>query len=144
MIHTLREGYFQQAPKPPERIPDSALQQEVQTLEELLKSVSTLARAADIEERTRAAVALSVKYGKRKELMSVVEGLGVDYASVFQTLQMGQVELLSRLEQAQREGSGTVMCRAVLFVRDSITACGIGKRQYPDQFSESSLYADTL
>lgn len=129
------------ASKPPERIPDS-LQQEVQTLEELLKSVATLARAADIEERTRVACRLILNYGKRAH--GAVTDLGVDYASVFQTLQVGQVELLSRLERAQQEGSGTVLARAVLFVRDSITACGIGKRQYPDQFSESSLYADTL
>ena len=55
----------------PERIPDNVLQEQIRTLEALLQSVSTLARGVDADARTRHAVSLTMKYGKRKELMSV-------------------------------------------------------------------------
>jgi hypothetical protein len=128
----------------PERIPDAALQEkalQVQTLEELLKAVSALARSVDIELRTRHAVSLVIKYGK--QAMSVVEGLGVDALSVAVALQKSETELLGLLQQAEREGTGTPIWRAVLFVRDAIQVDRHGKRQYCDEF-ESSLYADSL
>ena len=130
----------------PERIPDDrvpALQEQVSTLESLLKDVSALARAVNVEERTRAAVALSVKYGKRA--MSAVEGLGVDFSTVAFALQKSETELLGFLQQAQQEGTGTPIWRAVLFVKYEIQVDRHGKRRFPDEFSsESSLYADTL
>ena len=98
----------------PERIPDDrvpALQEQVSLLESLLKDVSALARAVNVEERTRAAVALSVKYGKRA--MSAVEGLGVDFSIVAVALQKSETELLGFLQQAQQEGTGTPIWRAV-------------------------------
>ncbi len=101
----------------PERIPDDripALQEQVSTLESLLKDVSALARAVNVEERARAAVALSVKYGKRA--MSAVEGLGVDFSTVAFALQKSETELLGFLQQAQQEGTGTPIWRAVLAV----------------------------
>lgn len=132
------------AQREPERIPDDrvpALQEQVSTLESFLKDVSALARAVNVEERTRAAVALSVKYGKRA--MSAVEGLGVDFSTVAVALQKSETELLGLLQQAQQEGTGTPIWRAVLFVRDAIQVDRHGKRQYCDEF-ESSLYADSL
>jgi hypothetical protein len=130
-----------------ERIPDSVLQEQVRTLEELLKSVATLARGVDVDARTRHAVSLTMKYGKRKELMSVVEGLGVDYASVVTSLNRSETELLTLLQSAGREGTATPIWRAVLAVKYEIQVDGHGKRQSPyrDEFdSESSLYADSL
>ena len=122
----------------------SALQEQVRTLEELIKSVATLARSCDIEPRTRHAVSLVIKYGKRKELMSAVEGLGVDFSSVAVALQKSETELLGLLQQAQQEGTGTPIWRAVLAVKYQVQVDGHGKRQYRDEFSESSLYADSL
>ena len=129
----------------PERIPDSVLQEQVRTLEELLKSVATLARSCDIESRTRHAVSLVIKYGKR--VFPVVEGIGVDFSSVAVALQKSETELLGFLQQAQQEGTGTPIWRAVLAVKYQVQVDGHGKRQSPyrDEFSdESSLYADTL
>jgi hypothetical protein len=124
-----------------DRIP--ALQQEVQTFESLLQDVSALARSVDIEERTRHAVSLIVKYGKRA--MSVVEGLGVDYASVVTSLNRSETELLTLLQSAEREGTATPIWRAVLALKYQVQVDGHGKRHYRDEFSDdSSLYADTL
>jgi hypothetical protein len=131
----------------PERIPDDrvqGLQEQVSTLESLLKTVATLARSCDIESRTRHAVSLVIKYGRRKELMSAVEGLGVDFSSVAVALQKSETELLGLLQQAQQEGTGTPIWRAVLAVKYQVQVDGHGKRQYRDEFSESSLYADSL
>jgi len=125
-----------------ERIPDSALQQ-ITTLEELLKAVSTLARGVDIEERARAACRLIVQYGKKS--MFAVGGLGVDYASVVTSLNRSENELLTLLQSAEREGTATPIWRAVLAVKYEIQVDGHGKRRYRDEFSsESSIYADTL
>ncbi len=124
-----------------ERIPDSALQQ-ITTLEELLKAVSTLARGVDVDARTRHAVSLVVKHGKRA--MSVVEGLGVDFSACASSLQKPESELLGLLSAAQQEGTGTPIWRAVLAVKYEIQVDGHGKRQHPDVFAESSLYADRL
>jgi hypothetical protein len=127
-----------------ERIPDSALQQ-ITTLEELLKAVSTLARGVDVDARTRHAVSLVIKHGKRA--MSVVEGLGVDFSACASSLQKPESELLGLLSAAQQEGTGTPIWRAVLAVKYEIQVDGHGKRQSPyrDEFdSESSLYADSL
>jgi hypothetical protein len=111
----------------PERIPDAVLQEQVQTLEALLKSVAALARGVDVESRARLAVSLVIKY-KSQAVRSVIEGMGVDYASVVTTLQKPKAELLSLLQQAEREGAATPLQKAVLFVRDGITAA-IGKQQ---------------
>ena len=124
---------------PDNRVP--ALQEQVSTLEELLKTVATLARSCDIESRTRHAVSLVIKYGK--QVFPVVEGIGVDFSSVAVALQKSETELLGLLQQAQQEGTGTPIWRAVLFVRDAIQVDRHGKRQYCDEF-ESSLYADSL
>jgi hypothetical protein len=124
-----------------ERIPDSALQQ-ITTLEELLKSVATLARGVDVDARTRHAVSLVIKHGKRA--MSVVEGLGVDFSACASSLQKPESELLGLLSAAQQEGTGTPIWRAVLAVKYEIQVDGHGKRQHPDVFAESNLYADTL
>jgi hypothetical protein len=125
-----------------ERIPDSALQQ-ITTLEELLKSVATLARGVDVDARTRHAVSLTMKYGKRA--MSVVEGLGVDYASVVTSLNRSDTELLTLLQSAEREGTATPIWRAVLALKYQVQVDGHGKRRYRDEFSDdSSLYADAL
>jgi hypothetical protein len=124
-----------------ERIPDSALQQ-ITTLEELLKAVSTLARGVDVDARTRHAVSLVIKHGKRA--MSVVEGLGVDFSACASSLQKPESELLGLLSAAQQEGTGTPIWRAVLAVKYEIQVDGHGKRQHPDVFAESSLYADRL
>ena len=105
-----------------QRIPDDrvlGLQEQVRTLEELIKSVATLARSCEIESRTRHAVSLVIKYGRRKELMSVVEGLGVDFSSVAVALQKSETELLGLLQQAQQEGTGTPIWRAVLALQVS-------------------------
>jgi hypothetical protein len=126
----------------PERIPDSVLQERVRTLEELLKSVTTLARSVDIEERTRHAVSLAIKYGR--SAMPAVEGMGVDFSRVATTLQKSETELIALLQQAEREGPMTPVYRAVLAVKYEIQVDGHGKRQHPDVFAESSLYADTL
>jgi len=123
---------------PDNRVP--ALQEQVSTLE-LLKTVATLARSCDIESRTRHAVSLVIKYGK--QVFPVVEGIGVDFSSVAVALQKSETELLGLLQQAQQEGTGTPIWRAVLFVRDAIQVDRHGKRQYCDEF-ESSLYADSL
>ena len=129
----------------PERIPDSALQEQITTLKELLKAVSTLARGFDVDARARHAVSITMKYGKRKELMSVVEGLGVDYASVITSLNRSETELLTLLQSAEREGTATPIWRAVLALKYQVQVDGHGKRHYRDEFSdESSLYADTL
>jgi hypothetical protein len=125
-----------------ERIPDSALQEQVDTLAELLKSVATLARGVDVDARTRHAVSITMKYGKRKELMSVVEGLGVDYASVVTSLNRSETELLTLLQSAEREGTATPIWRAVLAVKYEIQVDLHGKRQHPDVFADE--YADTL
>jgi hypothetical protein len=119
----------------PERIPDAVLQEQVQTLEELLKSVATLARSVDVEERTRHAVKLVVNYGVKAR--TAVEGLGVDFSSVSMALKEKDTELLSRLEQAKQEGPITPVLRAVLYQRDSITAT-IGKQQprFRNEFSD--------
>jgi hypothetical protein len=126
----------------PERIDDRipALQEQVQTLEELLKSVATLARSCDIESRTRHAVSLVIKYGKR--VFPVVEGIGVDFSSVTVALQKSETELLMMLQLAEREGDGTPIWRAVLAVKYEIQVDGHGKRQHPDCFADE--YADTL
>ena len=129
----------------PERIPDDrvqGLQEQVSTLESLLKDVSALARAVNVEERTRAACRLVISHGRKA--MSAVEGMGVDFSSVAVALQKSETELLGLLQQAQQEGTGTPIWRAVLFVRDAIQVDGHGKRQYRDEFAESSLYADSL
>ena len=129
----------------PERIPDSALQEQVDTLAELLKSVATLARGVAVDARTRHAVSITMKYGKRKELMSVVEELGVDYASVVTSLNRSENELLTLLQSAEREGTATPIWRAVLALKYQVQVDRHGKRRYRDEFSdESSLYADTL
>jgi hypothetical protein len=128
---------------PDNRVP--ALQEQVSTLEELLKTVATLARSCDIESRTRHAVSLVIKYGK--QVFPVVEGIGVDFSSVAVALQKSETELLGLLQQAQQEGTGTPIWRAVLAVKYQVQVDGHGKRQTPyrDEFdSESSLYADTL
>jgi hypothetical protein len=121
-------------PVAPERIPDSVLQEQVQTLEALLTSVATLARSVDVESRTRHAVSLVLKYDKRAQ--TVLTDMGVDYSSVVVNLQRSKTELLSLLQQAQREGSSTPLLRAVLFVRDGVTAT-IGKQQprFVNEFS---------
>ena len=133
------------AQREPERIPDrvQGLQEQVSTLESLLKDVSALARssAVNVEERTRAACRLVIQYGRKA--MSAVEGMGVDFSSVAVALQKSETELLGLLQQAQQEGTGTPIWRAVLFVRDAIQIDGHGKRQCRDEF-ESSLYADSL
>jgi hypothetical protein len=129
----------------PERIPDSVLQEQIHTLEALLQSVATLARGFDVDARTRHAVSLIVKHGKRA--MSVVEEMGVSFSSVVTALQKSETELLGLLQQAQQEGTGTPIYRAVLTVKYEIQVDGHGKRQSPyrDEFdSESSLYADSL
>lgn len=120
----------------PERIPDtSALQEQVSTLEDLLTSVAALAKSVDIESRTRHAVSFVIKYSKRA--METVTNLGVDYASVSMALKEKDTELLSRLEQAKQEGTSTPIYRAVLFVRDGVTAT-IGKQQprFVNEFSD--------
>jgi len=119
----------------PERIPDAVLQEQIHTLEELLKSVATLARSVDVEERTRHAVKLVVNYGVKAR--TAVEGLGVDFSSVSMALKEKDTELLSRLEQAKQEGTSTPIYRAVLFVRDGVTAT-IGKQQprFVNEFSD--------
>jgi hypothetical protein len=122
-----------------ERIPDSALQQ-ITTLEELLKSVATLARGVDVDARTRHAVSLVIKHGKRA--MSVVEGLGVDFSACASSLQKPESELLGLLSAAQQEGTGTPIWRAVLAVKYEIQVDLHGKRQHPDVFADE--YADTL
>jgi hypothetical protein len=122
-----------------ERIPDSALQQ-ITTLEELLKAVSTLARGVDVDARTRHAVSLVIKHGKRA--MSVVEGLGVDFSACASSLQKPESELLGLLSAAQQEGTGTPIWRAVLAVKYEIQVDLHGKRQHPDVFADE--YADTL
>ena len=128
---------------PDNRVP--ALQEQVSTLEELLKTVATLARSCDIESRTRHAVSLVIKYGRRKEPMSAVEGLGVDFSSVAVALQKSETELLGLLQQAQQEGTGTPIWRAVLAVKYQVQVDGHGKQRYHDEFDpESSLYADSL
>ena len=127
------------------RIPDSALQEQVDTLAELLKSVATLARGVDVDARTRHAVSLAIKYGR--SAMSVVEGLGVDYASVLTSLNRSETELLTLLQSAEREGTATPIWRAVLALKYQVQVNGHGKRQSPyrDEFSDdSSLYADSL
>ena len=130
-------------PQTDDRVP--ALQEQVSTLESLLKEVATLARSCDIESRTRHAVSLVIKYGRRKELMSAVEGLGVDFSSVAVALQKSETELLGLLQQAQQEGTGTPIWRAVLAVKYQVQVDGHGKQRYHDEFdSESSLYADSL
>ncbi|MGC2102055.1 MAG: hypothetical protein WA651_16875 [Candidatus Sulfotelmatobacter sp.] len=132
----------------PERIPDNVLQEQIRTLEALLQSVSTLARGVDADARTRHAVSLTMKYGKRKELkvlMSVVEGLGVDYASVVTSLNRSETELLTLLQSAEREGTATPIWRAVLALKYQVQVDGHGKQRYHDEVdSESSLYADSL
>jgi hypothetical protein len=136
------------AQREPERIPDDrvqGLQEQVSTLESLLKEVATLARSCDIESRTRHAVSLVIKYERRKELMSAVEGLGVDFSSVAVALQKSETELLGLLQQAQQEGTGTPIWRAVLAVKYQVQVDGHGKQRYHDEVdSESSLYADSL
>jgi hypothetical protein len=122
-----------------ERIPDSALQQ-ITTLEELLEAVSTLARGVDVDARTRHAVSLVIKHGKRA--MSVVEGLGVDFSACALSLQKPESELLGLLSAAQQEGTGTPIWRAVLAVKYEIQVDLHGKRQHPDVFADE--YADTL
>jgi hypothetical protein len=122
-----------------ERIPDSALQQ-ITTLEELLKAVSTLARGVDVDARTRHAVSLVIKHGKRA--MSVVEGLGVDFSACASSLQKPESELLGLLSAAQQEGTGTPIWRAVLAVKYEIQVDLHGKRKHPDVFADE--YADTL
>jgi hypothetical protein len=121
----------------PERIPEStsALQEQVSTLETLLASVVTLAKSVDTESRTRHAVSLVIKYGKRA--METVTNLGVDYSSVSMALKEKDTELLSRLEQAKQEGTSTPIYRAVLLVRDGVTAT-IGKQQprFVNEFSD--------
>ena len=132
----------------PERIPDDrvpALQEQVSTLESLLKDVSALARssAVNVEERTRAACRLVIQYGRNA--MSAVEGMGVSFSSVAVALQKSETELLSLLQQAQQEGTGTPIWRAVLAVKYQVQVDGHGKQRYHDEFdSESSLYADSL
>ena len=126
------------------RIPDSALQQ-ITTLEALLQSVATLARGVDVDARTRHAVSLAIKYGR--SAMSVVEGLGVDYASVLTSLNRSETELLTLLQSAEREGTATPIWRAVLALKYQVQVNGHGKRQSPyrDVFSDdSNLYADSL
>ncbi len=122
----------------------SASQEQVRTLEELIKSVATLARSCDIESRTRHAVSLVIKYGK--QVFPVVEGIGVDFSSVAVALQKSETELLGLLQQAQQEGPALPVYRAVLSVRDAIQVDARGKRQYPDQFQalESDLYVEDL
>ena len=123
-----------------ERIPDSVLQEQVRTLEELLKSVATLARGVDVDARTRHAVSLIVKHGKRA--MSVVEEMGVSFSSVVTALQKSETELLGLLQQAQQEGPALPVYRAVLSVRDSVQVDGHGKKHYPDVFDDG--YAKEL
>jgi hypothetical protein len=49
------------------------------------------------------------------------------------------------LQQAQQEGTGTPIWRAVLAVKFLVQVDGHGKQRYHDEFdSESSLYADSL
>ena len=131
------------AQREPERIPDDrvpALQEQVSTLESLLKEVSALARAVNVEERTRAACRLVIQYGRKA--MSVVEGLGVSFSGVVTSLGKSETELLTMLQLAEREGDGTPIWRAVLFVKYEIQVDGHGKRQHPDCFADE--YADTL
>jgi len=126
-----------------EQIPDDrvqGLQEQVSTLESLLKDVSALSRSVDIEERTRAAVSLIVKHGKRA--MSVVEEMGVSFSSVVTALQKSETELLGLLQQAQQEGPALPVYRAVLSVRDSVQVDGHGKKHYPDVFDDG--YAKEL
>ena len=123
-----------------ERIPDSVLQEQVRTLEELLKSVATLARGVDVDARTRHAVSLIVKHSKRA--MSVVEEMGVSFSSVVTALQKSETELLGLLQQAQQEGPALPVYRAVLSVRDSVQVDGHGKKHYPDVFDDG--YAKEL
>jgi hypothetical protein len=122
-----------------ERIPDSALQQ-ITTLEELLKAVSTLARGVDVDARTRHAVSLIVEHGRRA--MSVVEEMGVSFSSVVTALQKSETELLGLLQQAQQEGPALPVYRAVLSVRDSVQVDRHGKKHYPDVFDDG--YAKEL
>jgi hypothetical protein len=124
----------------PERIPDSALQEQVDTLAELLKSVATLARGVAVDARTRHAVSLIVEHGKRA--MSVVEEMGVSFSSVVTALQKSETELLGLLQQAQQEGPALPVYRAVLSVRDSVQVDGHGKKHYPDVFDDG--YAKEL
>lgn len=131
------------AQREPERIPDDripALQEQVSTLESLLKDVSALSRSVDIDERTRHAVSLIVEHGKRA--MSVVEEMGVSFSSVVTALQKSETELLGLLQQAQQEGPALPVYRAVLSVRDSVQVDRHGKKHYPDVFADE--YADTL
>jgi hypothetical protein len=123
-----------------ERIPDSALQEQVDTLAELLKSVATLARGVAVDARTRHAVSLVIKHGKRA--MSVVEGLGVDFSACASSLQKPESELLGLLSAAQQEGTGTPIWRAVLAVKYEIQVDLHGERQHPDVFADE--YAETL
>jgi hypothetical protein len=123
-----------------ERIPDSALQEQIHTLEALLQSVATLARGFDVDARTRHAVSLIVKHGKRA--MSVVEEMGVSFSSVVTALQKSETELLGLLQQAQQEGPALPVYRAVLSVRDSVQVDGHGKKHYPDVFDDG--YAKEL
>ena len=126
-----------------EQIPDDrvqGLQEQVSTLESLLKDVSALSRSVDIEERTLAAVSLIVKHGKRA--MSVVEEMGVSFSSVVTALQKSETELLGLLQQAQQEGPALPVYRAVLSVRDSVQVDGHGKKHYPDVFDDG--YAKEL
>lgn len=118
----------------------SALQEQVSTLESLLKDVSALARAVDVEERTRAACRLVIQYGRKA--MSAVEEMGVSFSGVVTSLQKSDTELLTMLQLAEREGDGTPIWRAVLAVKYEIQVDGHGKRQYRDEFSDE--YADTL
>ena len=77
--------------------------------------------------------------------MSAVEGLGVDFSSVAVALQKSETELLGLLQQAQQEGTGTPIWRAVLAVKYQVQVDGHGKQRYHDEFDpESSLYADSL
>ena len=124
----------------PERIPDSALQEQVDTLAELLKSVATLARGVAVDARTRHAVSLTLQYGK--SAMPAVEGLGVDFSACASSLQKPESELLGLLSAAQQEGTGTPIWRAVLAVKYEIQVDLHGKRQHPDVFADE--YADTL
>jgi hypothetical protein len=126
-----------------ERIPDDrvqGLQEQVSTLESLLKDVSALSRSVDIDERTRHAVSLIVEHGKRA--MSVVEEMGVSFSSVVTALQKSETELLGLLQQAQQEGPALPVYRAVLGVRDSVQVDRHGKKHYPDVFDDG--YAKEL
>ena len=126
----------------PERIPDSALQEQVDTLAELLKSSRHASPWGCCRRRTRHAVSLTLQYGK--SAMPAVEGLGVGFSAAVTTLQKGETEILTLLELAQRDGVMCPIYRAVLAVKYEIQVDGHGRRQHPDVFAESNLYADTL